>query len=486
MATELPKIAPITTQNRATNHNFRHISTTVGHHFKRGPPPLHSSQPGTPSTTMGHLQFCPDSSKLVKAVRELCGRFGPNKIDEILLIQTINSAFQTSRLTHLMLHSVTSLHEKEKKLTDDNRLLEEKLVLEVQFELAKLCLVLIMYKLVEVVLRREQDRQLALISSREPSISSISGWSTPISDDRNVTISGRSTPISDDWNVQLGSSSSSTVNETDWEGLLPPDYKDIISRSVNPVVYATMEDLYTGLCSSPILLDGGKMSFHIDKTTGMKCYMIGAGKVTANAYAWNLTPHAHSRFSRVGYLHLLDVDIRGKRGTQMLSLVDIRGKIETQMLSPKTRYAAYFVYRSEYHNSDLVPDLVPAKGIIKFVNLDEDHDAERRATTLHLQLEVVGKSQQIAVSRPDGWMEVQLGMFYNDLGDNGPVEARLLKQGKSLLRERKILLKQGKSYKLLVQGIEFRPATNAEKELGAKENVRNRRKGIFSKLRISS
>ncbi|XP_022848783.1 uncharacterized protein LOC111371104 [Olea europaea var. sylvestris] len=97
------------------------------------------------------------------------------------------------------------------------------------------------------------------MSSREPSFSSISGWTTPISDDWNVTISGRSTPISDDRNVQLGSSTSSTVNETDWEGLLPPDYRDIISRSVNPVVYATVEDLFTGLCSSPILLDGGKM-----------------------------------------------------------------------------------------------------------------------------------------------------------------------------------------------------------------------------------
>ncbi|CAA2993878.1 Hypothetical predicted protein [Olea europaea subsp. europaea] len=45
---------------------------------------------------MGHLQFCPDSNELVKAVRELCGRFGPNKIDEIFLMKTINYAFQTS------------------------------------------------------------------------------------------------------------------------------------------------------------------------------------------------------------------------------------------------------------------------------------------------------------------------------------------------------------------------------------------------------
>ncbi|CAI9776095.1 unnamed protein product [Fraxinus pennsylvanica] len=103
-------------------------------------------------------------------------------------------------------------------------------------------------RLVEVVLRREQLRQLAYISSREPSSCS-----------ESPSLSGWSTLIDDDQNIQLGSSSSSAVDEPDWEGLLPHDYKGIISRSVNPVAYATKEELYTSLCSSPILLDGGKM-----------------------------------------------------------------------------------------------------------------------------------------------------------------------------------------------------------------------------------
>ncbi|CAA2952060.1 Hypothetical predicted protein [Olea europaea subsp. europaea] len=240
-------------------------------------------------------------------------------------------------------------------------------------------------RLVEVVLRREQLWQLALISSREPSFSSISGWSTPIRDDRNV---------------QLGFSSSSTVHETDWERLLPPDYKDIISRSVNPVVYATKEDLFMSLCSSPILLDGGKMSFHIDKTTGKNCYMIGAMElgiddrkfeleIDESYFEWKLTSQADSRFSMVGDLRFfLDADIRGK--------------IETEMLSPKTHYAAYLVHRLEMSYMKLRP----AKRIIMFVNLDEDHDAEKRGTALHLQPALVGKSLQTAVSRPDGWREV--------------------------------------------------------------------------------
>ncbi|CAI9776098.1 unnamed protein product [Fraxinus pennsylvanica] len=302
-------------------------------------------------------------------------------------------------------------------------------------------------RLVEVVLRREQLRQLALISSREPSSCS-----------ESPSISGWSTPIYDDQNIQLGSSSSSTVDETDWERLLPPDYEDIISRSVNPVAYATKEDLYMSLCSSPILLDEGQMSFHIDKTTGKKCYMIGAKGLKPGPFNYyrKLTPHADSRFSMVAE-------------HRDIWALDIRGKIETQMLSPKTRYAVYLVYRLE---KDFV-DLQPVKGIIKFVNLDEDHDAERRATTLHLQPGLVGKGQQIAVSRPDGWMEVQLGMFYNNLGYDGPVEARLFKSSAQL------------NIVIVVEGIEFRPTSNAEIEFVSKENVKNRRKGMFSKLRIS-
>ncbi|CAA3029417.1 beta-glucuronosyltransferase 14B-like [Olea europaea subsp. europaea] len=68
-ATELTKTAPITTQTHATNHDFRHISTAVSHRFDCRPPPLPSSQPSASSTTMGHLQFCPESRELVKAVQ---------------------------------------------------------------------------------------------------------------------------------------------------------------------------------------------------------------------------------------------------------------------------------------------------------------------------------------------------------------------------------------------------------------------------------
>lgn len=44
-----------------------------------------------------------------------------------------------------------------------------------------------------------------------------------------------------------------------WNSFLPLDWAEIVSRSVSPVVYATLKELYFSLCHSPILLDGGKL-----------------------------------------------------------------------------------------------------------------------------------------------------------------------------------------------------------------------------------
>ncbi|CAA2960857.1 Hypothetical predicted protein [Olea europaea subsp. europaea] len=130
-------------------------------------------------------------------------------------------------------------------------------------------------RIMEAVMRREHDRELALAHSRDPSTSSISSSSNFISD----------FPFHYQ-NLQL-EASTSRLNDAEWKIFLPSDYKKIISRSVTPVTYKTAKDLYLNLCDSPILLDGGKMSFHIDKITGKKCYMIGARELLIS---WNDTP----------------------------------------------------------------------------------------------------------------------------------------------------------------------------------------------------
>ncbi|CAA2966472.1 Hypothetical predicted protein [Olea europaea subsp. europaea] len=298
-------------------------------------------------------------------------------------------------------------------------------------------------RLVKAVFDREKLKQLALAHSRESSTSSMSWLDSPIHD-RILQLEGFSSP--------------NTVNEQDWERLLPSDYENIISRSVNRVDYASKKELYLSLCESPILLDGGKMSFHLDKRTGKKCYMIGAKEL---GIAWGETPmywewnsQMDSRFSMVA--KLLEV-----------WWLDIRGKIEVKMLSPNTQYVAYLVYRLAQNFFGLGS----ANGMIKFLIREKDADAEKRATTLRLLASKNTNSQNAVVRRPDGWMEVVIGHFYNDKGDDGMVEARLLETK---------YFKSG----LIVEGIEFRPL-NADSVIFSKKGVKNVKKGLLSKFRIS-
>nr|GMD67860.1 F-box protein PP2-B10-like [Ipomoea batatas] len=226
-------------------------------------------------------------------------------------------------------------------------------------------------------------------------------------------------------------------SETVWYRLLPPDLADIISRSVSPVVYSNAKELYFSLCNSPILLDGGKLSFSLDKRSGKKCFMIAARELNIswgnNRSYWVLKSHPDSRFSEVANL-------------RSVCWLDIRAVIATNMLSATTDYAAYLVFRL----SDTAYGLESAKSLVRFVSQESDEEAENRANWVNLfGGEPSGGSQtsnELPRERSDGWMEVEMGSFYNDQGDDGDVEARLIEISD-------LNWKSG----LIVEGIEFRP-----------------------------
>ncbi|PIN17711.1 hypothetical protein CDL12_09621 [Handroanthus impetiginosus] len=225
-----------------------------------------------------------------------------------------------------------------------------------------------------------------------------------------------------------------------WGRFLPSDYSQIVSRSVSPVVSATKKELYFSLCHSPIVLDGGNLSFFLDQRTGKKCFMLGARELEIswgdNPQHWEWTPHADSRFSEVARL-------------ENVCWLDIRGKTRTQMLSPSTTYGAYLVFKL----AEGCYGLELANAVVRFVDSEADNDAEERAITVHLQQANARngarwQTGQVPARRSDGWMEIELGDFYNDEGYDGDVEARLIE----------IKRRHGKSG-LIVEGIEFRPKT---------------------------
>ncbi|CAK9154655.1 unnamed protein product [Ilex paraguariensis] len=232
-----------------------------------------------------------------------------------------------------------------------------------------------------------------------------------------------------------------------WEKFLPSDYPEIISRSVSPVVYSTKKELYFLLCDTPILLDGSNLSFMLNKWSGKKCYMLQARELsivwgdTPDYWEWTSLPE--SRFPEVAEL-------------LRVCWLAIGGKMQTQMLSPKTTYAAYLVFKLAEWNHGLD---VPSKASVGFV-AEGQEGAEDSNHTVYLKL-ATDRPQplrglrrraarqpngRLPQKRVDGWMEIELGEFFNDLGDEGEVEMQLneTQQGH---------WKTG----LIVEGIELRP-----------------------------
>ncbi|CAN4104559.1 unnamed protein product [Withania somnifera] len=225
---------------------------------------------------------------------------------------------------------------------------------------------------------------------------------------------------------------SAAESDVVWEKFLPSDYQNIVSKSNHLLSFSSKKELYFSLCDSPILTHGGKLSFSLDKRTGKKCFMVSAREL---AISWGDTPrywawssHPDSRFSEVANL-------------RFVCWLDLRGKIETRILSKRTKYVVYLVFKLQagYYG------LETANAFVRFVDCVSNNEAEERATVVSLSRQE-GPDENRSKIRVDGWMEIEIGNFFNDAGDDGDVEARLMEI-------RRLFAKGG----LIVQGMEFRP-----------------------------
>ncbi|XP_030965789.1 F-box protein PP2-B1-like isoform X4 [Quercus lobata] len=185
-----------------------------------------------------------------------------------------------------------------------------------------------------------------------------------------------------------------------------------------------------------------QQSFFLDKSSGKKCYLLAARELSIE---WGFTPKywrwislpEESRFPEVAELN-------------RVYWFDIRGKMSTSILSPKTRYAAYLVYklRSGAHGFD-GPPFKASVGTV---------GGEVYEQTVRLDLFVMEPNQQDQIiplpqqhtSRPkqreDGWLEIELGQFFNGEGEDDELQIKL--------REIEAL---NEKTGLVVEGIEIRP-----------------------------
>ncbi|XP_027365554.1 putative F-box protein PP2-B12 isoform X2 [Abrus precatorius] len=258
--------------------------------------------------------------------------------------------------------------------------------------------------------------------------------------------------------LSLVSSTFRSAAESDavWDKFLPSDCSTIVSHFSSLSIHSK-KDLYLYLSQKPLLIDDGKKSFQLDKVYGKKCYMLSARSLFI---VWGDTP----RFSEVAEL-------------VSVCWLEIRAWMNTGMLSPTTLYGAYLVFKPsragtygfEYQSVEVCVGIGESDTCKRTVFLDPER--ERRLRYQIVPRRVFNRARfmveaqaapvmennnsnsnvdlEYPKQRGDGWLEVELGEFFNEGGEDKDLEMGVYE------------IKSG-DWKggIVVQGIEIRPKTN--------------------------
>ncbi|KOM30024.1 hypothetical protein LR48_Vigan845s005200 [Vigna angularis] len=309
--------------------------------------------------------------------------------------------------------------------------------------------------------------------------------------------------------LSLVSSTFQSAAESDavWHKFLPSDFHTLLSQYPSSS-FPSKKHLYLHLCQNPLLIDNGKKSFQLDKVYGKKCYMLSARTLfivwgdTPRYWAWTSLPDA--RFSEVAELvSVCWLEIRGWINTGMLSPKTLYGAYLVFRPSPSGIYGFDYqsvevsiriaggevskriVYLDAERGRRLRYQIVPRRifNRARFLtsveaplaehNSNNNCNNNRNNNSFDFQYPNINNNNrnnnsfdfqypnindnnrnnnsfdlQYPKERGDGWMEVELGDFFNDGEDDKEVEmgACEIKSGD---------WKGG----LVLQGIEIRPKT---------------------------
>ncbi|CAN6362985.1 unnamed protein product [Urochloa humidicola] len=222
-----------------------------------------------------------------------------------------------------------------------------------------------------------------------------------------------------------------------WSRFLPADLAPLACPAAPPLPRSKKE-LFLRLSGTHALLEDGLTSAWLDRKTGAKCYMVAA---RAMRIIWGDTPDYWRWIPRQ--------DSRFATCAELLAVcwLDIAGTIASRMLSGDTRYAAYLVFKMDDDCYGLDSPLQVAS-----VSIGEDTSTHPVRLQIHAGEEENDATEQevpprLPLERPDGWMEVELGDWYNHGSDDIEVCASVKETT------------YGGNWKkgLIIQGLEIRP-----------------------------
>ncbi|CAH8355294.1 unnamed protein product [Eruca vesicaria subsp. sativa] len=218
-----------------------------------------------------------------------------------------------------------------------------------------------------------------------------------------------------------------------WKKFLPSEYTSLIPLYSR--IFSSKKELYFTLCNEPLLIEDGKKSFWLEKESGKKCIMLSLKEALvhggSNPRCWQWISIPESRFNKIPEL-------------LYINWVTISGEMHTRYLSPRTHYSVYIVFKTK----NGCPGLghAPVNTSVGLIGQEDSHNYIYFVGPLSPGPWVAPEPGEVTrpEAREDGWMESELGEFYNDSCCDD-ISFSLEKFSESS--------KSG----LIIQGIEFRP-----------------------------
>ncbi|CAM0913816.1 unnamed protein product [Alopecurus aequalis] len=224
-----------------------------------------------------------------------------------------------------------------------------------------------------------------------------------------------------------------------WSRFLPRDLPQFAQGEL-PCTPPSKKALFRCLADQPALLPCRLVSMWLDRATGAKCYMLSA---RALQISWGDTPD---------YWEWIDLGCEevksNKRFLEAAKLLgvwwlEIRGKINSMMLSHNLTYAAYMVFKLADDGFDLLDfpfqeasvsagsDSKRQVCLQSYMEVGDDgvplkHILTSSDPTYHHPEVPLTDDIILPRKRADGWIEVELGDFYNEEGYNDEVSFRLI------------------------------------------------------------
>ncbi|XP_016751134.2 F-box protein PP2-B10 isoform X1 [Gossypium hirsutum] len=246
--------------------------------------------------------------------------------------------------------------------------------------------------------------------------------------------------------LSLVSTAFNSAAESDavWGSFLPSQYQALIPSSLS---FSSKKQLYLSLCENPLLIEAGRKSFWLERMSGKKCYMLSSrdlsiiGSDPPEYRRWISTRGA--RFDEVAYI-------------RRFRWFEIRGRISISMLSPMTHYKAYLVCKVrnfcglQFFPVKLSVGVVGTEGSKRSAYLQPKKERRRWPYwQIGEEQPIPGDDVQFPKARVDGWLEVEMGEFFNEACvDDGELEMSALEIEGGIVKG-----------DLIFQGIEIRSVT---------------------------